>query len=61
MAKEIERCSFCGRSKRDVNMLIAGLNAHICDHCVTQAQYHLRRADHQDPGVFLDGGTAQTR
>ncbi len=38
MAKEIERCSFCGRSKRDVNMLIAGLNAHICDHCVTQAQ-----------------------
>lgn len=38
MAKEIERCSFCGRTKRDVNMLIAGLNAHICDHCVTQAQ-----------------------
>lgn len=38
MAKEIERCSFCGRSKRDTNMLIAGLNAHICDHCVSQAQ-----------------------
>lgn len=38
MAKEIERCSFCGRSKRDANMLIAGLSAHICDSCVTQAQ-----------------------
>jgi len=38
MAKQEERCSFCGRSKRDANMLIAGLDAHICDYCVSQAQ-----------------------
>lgn len=38
MTKIGERCSFCGREKRDTNMLIAGLNAHICDSCVTQAQ-----------------------
>lgn len=38
MSKIGERCSFCGREKRDTNMLIAGLNAHICDYCVTQAQ-----------------------
>ena len=38
MTKIGERCSFCGREKRDTNMLIAGLNAHICDYCVTQAQ-----------------------
>ncbi len=38
MPKEKERCSFCGREKRDTNMLIAGLDAHICDYCVTQAQ-----------------------
>ncbi len=38
MAKSGERCSFCGREKRDTNMLIAGLNAHICDYCVAQAQ-----------------------
>jgi ATP-dependent Clp protease ATP-binding subunit ClpX len=38
MAKTGERCSFCGREKRETNLLIAGLNAHICDHCVTQAQ-----------------------
>ncbi|HRY99487.1 MAG TPA: ClpX C4-type zinc finger protein, partial [Bacteroidales bacterium] len=38
MAKQLERCSFCGRTKRDANMLIAGLDAHICDHCVSQAQ-----------------------
>ena len=38
MTKAGERCSFCGREKRDTNMLIAGLNAHICDYCVAQAQ-----------------------
>jgi ATP-dependent Clp protease ATP-binding subunit ClpX len=38
MAKVGERCSFCGREKRDTNMLIAGLSAHICDYCITQAQ-----------------------
>ena len=38
MTKSGERCSFCGREKRDTNMLIAGLNAHICDYCVAQAQ-----------------------
>lgn len=38
MSKTEERCSFCGRSKQDANMLIAGLDAHICDYCVSQAQ-----------------------
>ena len=38
MTKTGERCSFCGREKRDANILIAGLNAHICDYCVIQAQ-----------------------
>jgi ATP-dependent Clp protease ATP-binding subunit ClpX len=31
------KCSFCGSSKQDTLMLIAGLDAHICDKCVTQA------------------------
>ena len=38
MSKIGERCSFCGREKRDTNILIAGLSAHICDYCVAQAQ-----------------------
>lgn len=38
MARDYEKCSFCGRSKRDTNILIAGLDAHICDYCVAQAQ-----------------------
>jgi len=31
------RCSFCGREKSESMMLIAGINAHICDACVEQA------------------------
>lgn len=31
------KCSFCGSSKQDTLMLIAGLDAHICDKCVAQA------------------------
>jgi len=31
------RCSFCGISKSDAQMLIAGDGAHICDRCVSQA------------------------
>ncbi len=37
MAKNNTNCSFCGRDKKDANMLIAGLEGHICDYCVNQA------------------------
>jgi ATP-dependent Clp protease ATP-binding subunit ClpX len=35
-------CSFCGRSKEDVEVLIAGVTGHICDHCIEQADGILR-------------------
>ncbi len=38
MAKEeILECSFCGRKKAETDLLIAGLDAHICDKCIEQA------------------------
>ena len=37
MAKEVLECSFCGRKKPETNLLIAGLDAHICDKCIEQA------------------------
>src|SRR5690625_2723362 len=37
MAREDLECSFCGRKKADTNILIAGLEAHICDRCIEQA------------------------
>ena len=30
-------CSFCGRSKKDVDLMISGIHAHICDKCISQA------------------------
>jgi len=29
-------CSFCGRSKGDVGLLISGIDAHICEDCIHQ-------------------------
>ncbi|RRJ89384.1 ATP-dependent Clp protease ATP-binding subunit ClpX [Flavobacterium macacae] len=37
MAKEVLECSFCGRKKPETNLLIAGIDAHICDKCIEQA------------------------
>jgi ATP-dependent Clp protease ATP-binding subunit ClpX len=37
MAKEMLECSFCGRKKPETNLLIAGIDAHICDKCIEQA------------------------
>lgn len=37
MAEKEITCSFCGRKKSDVNILIAGITGHICDNCIDQA------------------------
>ena len=30
-------CSFCGRVKPETQILVAGLDAHICEKCISQA------------------------
>ena len=37
MSNEELNCSFCGRAKAQTELLIAGLDAHICDRCIEQA------------------------
>ena len=37
MAKDELTCSFCGKEKSATDLLIAGLDAHICDKCILQA------------------------
>ncbi len=32
-----DKCSFCGRKKGEVNLLLAGIEGHICDNCAEQA------------------------
>ena len=38
MAKNILHCSFCGRSRDEVKILIAGQEGHICENCVDHAR-----------------------
>ena len=35
--KKDTSCSFCGKSREDVELLIAGVTGHICNNCITQA------------------------
>lgn len=37
MAKNEISCSFCGRPKSEVEILIAGVTGHICENCIDQA------------------------
>lgn len=30
-------CSFCGRNKKDVDLMVSGISAHICNFCIDQA------------------------
>ena len=48
MAKEELECSFCGRKKPETNLLIAGLDAHICDRCIEQAHGIVLEESKQD-------------
>ena len=45
MTEEEILCSFCGRTKSQTKLLIAGLDAHICDICITQADIILKDDD----------------
>ena len=37
MSRMKKECSFCGRSEREVRLLITGLNGYICEDCAEQA------------------------
>jgi len=37
MAKYQQYCSFCGRSEKEVKMMLTGINGHICDECTERA------------------------
>src|SRR5688572_17486303 len=54
MAKNILHCSFCGRSRDEVKILIAGQEGHICENCVE----HAREIIEQELMVKDDKSTA---
>lgn len=51
-----KKCSFCGRSEDDVNMLISGLSGYICDDCIKQAYNILETAGTVDDPKKGKGG-----
>lgn len=52
MSRPKTTCSFCGRDKAEVNILVAGMTGHICDMCIDQATHILEEeVGHQSPAV----------
>jgi ATP-dependent Clp protease ATP-binding subunit ClpX len=45
MAKKETGCSFCGKPRNEVKMLIAGVTGHICENCVAQANSIISEED----------------
>ncbi|MEL6929972.1 MAG: ClpX C4-type zinc finger protein [Cyanobacteria bacterium J06600_6] len=45
----VKRCSFCGRDKKEALLLIAGIEGHICDVCISHAEEILQE---EIPGYY---------
>jgi len=45
MSEKSEKCSFCGRDRKEVKLLISGIDANICDACVDQARLILKEEE----------------
>ena len=54
MSKPDLNCSFCGRPKPETQLLIAGLDAHICDLCITQAHGIVQEEASLEEGAEAD-------
>ena len=48
-------CSFCGRSERDVKLLITGLTGYICEDCASQAYEIVKSTGVLDEGQKKQG------
>lgn len=51
----MDKCSFCGREKKEVNLLIAGIEGHICDRCAEQAYSIIQEEIKKDNNFDLAG------
>lgn len=50
-----DKCSFCGREKKDVELLIAGIDGHICERCADQAHSIILEELKKENTFTLDG------
>ena len=52
MAAKTDKCSFCGRQKNDVELLITGISGHICNFCIEQAHNIIEEESKSDSLSF---------
>ena len=52
--EKMDKCSFCGREKKEVNLLIAGIDGHICDRCADQAHSIIQEEIKKDSSFDLN-------
>ncbi len=52
MPKNVDKCSFCGRSRKDVALLISGIDGFICNECAEQAGEMVKDLMQQDKKTF---------
>ncbi|MEI6312043.1 MAG: ATP-dependent Clp protease ATP-binding subunit ClpX [Bacteroidota bacterium] len=52
MAKHEQTCSFCNRKKSETQILIAGIDSHICEVCVAQASQIINDEIHQKQSKY---------
>lgn len=52
MEKDHLSCSFCGLSKPQTELLVAGMDAHICDKCIEQAHHIVQEENKSSPQKF---------
>ena len=61
MADREINCSFCGRKKAEVDILIAGVTGHICDHCIEQADAIVKEERNDESDAGFDPGLQMDR
>ncbi|ANH80948.1 ATP-dependent protease ATP-binding subunit ClpX [Niabella ginsenosidivorans] len=59
MPDNVLKCSFCGRSRDEVEILIAGQDGHICENCVEHAQEIINQELHYKEDARVSGGFNQ--
>ncbi len=61
---EAIQCSFCGRKREEVKILIAGQEGHICEHCIENAheiivkEFHQKKVDGKAGNLKVQKPTA---
>lgn len=58
MPRSVLHCSFCGRSRDEVEILIAGQDVHICENCVEHAREIIEQELHLKDGSSSGGSSA---